>query len=147
VIIAIAGHETTANLLGTAMIRLLTPRLDGVRPIAAIDTIDTIDDRIITELLRLDDPVQAVGRTATADHVINGITIHAGEPALVVLAAANRDPARPDQLQPDRAGPAPLTFGYGAHYCLGAALARLEIAIALQHVLAPSIQPGRSSTD
>jgi cytochrome P450 len=54
VIIAIAGHETTANLLGAAMIRLLTPRLDGVRP---IDAIDAIDDRLITELLRLDGPV------------------------------------------------------------------------------------------
>ncbi|HWF71478.1 MAG TPA: cytochrome P450 [Mycobacterium sp.] len=136
VIIAIAGHETTANLLGAAMIRLMTPSVDGLRP---IDTIDTVDERLTTELLRLDGPVQAVGRTATRDLVINDITIHAGEPALVVIAAANRDPAIfnvPDQLDPDRPGPAPLTFGYGAHYCLGAALARLEIAIALQQVLA-----------
>lgn len=135
-IIAIAGHETTANLLGAAMIRLLTPGRDGIRP---IDAIDAIDDRIITELLRLDGPVQAVGRTATHDHVINDIPIHAGEPVLVVLAAANRDPAvfnKSDQLLPDRPGPAPLTFGHGAHYCLGAALARLETALALQHVLA-----------
>jgi cytochrome P450 len=136
IIIAIAGHETTANLLGTAMIRLLTPRREGIRP---VDAIETLDDRLITELLRLDGPIQAVARTATRDHVINDITIRAGEPVLVVLAAANRDPAtftQPNQLQADRGGPAPLTFGYGAHYCLGAALARLEIAIALQHVLA-----------
>lgn len=136
VIIAIAGHETTANLLGAAMIRLLTPGPDGVPP---IDAIHTVDDGLITELLRLDGPVQAVGRTATADHVIDDIIILAGQPALVVIAAANRDPAifnRPHQLQTDRTGPAPLAFGYGAHYCLGAALARLEIAIALQHVLA-----------
>jgi cytochrome P450 len=135
VIIAIAGHETTANLLGAAMVRLLTGP-HGARP---LDAIDTVNERLITELLRLDGPVQAVWRTATADHVINGITIRAGEPVLVVLAAANRDAAifnQPDQLQADRPGPAPLTFGYGAHYCLGAALARLEIAIALQHVLA-----------
>lgn len=135
VIIAIAGHETTANLLGTAMIRLLTGP-DGTRP---LDAIETVNDQLITELLRLDGPVQAVGRTATEDHVINDITIHAGQPVLVVVGAANRDPAifnRPDQLLTDRPGPAPLTFGYGTHYCLGAALARLEITTALQHILA-----------
>jgi cytochrome P450 len=136
IIVAIAGHETTANLLGAAMIRLLTPTTEGVRP---IDTIDTIDDRLITELLRLDGPAQAVPRTATQDHVLCDVTIHAGEPVLVVLAAANRDPTvfnKPDQLRTDRPGPAPLAFGHGAHYCLGAALARLEISIALQHVMA-----------
>lgn len=135
VVIAIAGHETTANLLGSAMIRLLTPGPDGQRP---VDAIDTGDEGLVTELLRLDGPVQAVGRTATEDHVLDGVVIHAGEPALAVLAAANRDPAvfhHPDQLRTDRTGPAPLAFGYGAHYCLGAALARLEIAIALRHVL------------
>jgi hypothetical protein len=96
VIIAIAGHETTANLLGAAMIRLLTPRLDGVRP---IDAIDAIDDRLITELLRLDGPVQAVGRTAPHDHVLNDITIHAGEPVLVVLPP-------PTAIRPFSTGPA-----------------------------------------
>jgi cytochrome P450 len=135
VVIAIAGHETTANLLGAAMIRLLTPAPDGHRP---VDAVDTVDEGLITELLRLDGPVQAVGRTATEDHVLDGLVIHAGEPALVVLGAANRDPAvfpDADQLRTDRTGPAPLAFGYGAHYCLGAALARLEIRIALRHVL------------
>jgi cytochrome P450 len=136
IIIAIAGHETTANLLGAAMIRLLTPAHHGIRP---IDTIDVVDDRLITELLRLDGPAQAVVRAATHDHTFSEVTIHAGEPALVVLAAANRDPVifdSPDQLRTDRPGPAPLTFGHGAHYCLGAALARLETATALQRVLA-----------
>jgi cytochrome P450 len=136
IIIAIAGHETTANLLGTAVVRLLTPAADGGRP---IDSIETIDDPLITELLRLDGPVQAVWRTATRDHVMDDVTIHAGEAAVVVLAAANRDPAvfnSPNQFQPDRPRPAPLTFGHGAHYCLGAALARLEIAIALRHIVA-----------
>jgi cytochrome P450 len=136
IIIAIAGHETTANLLGAAMIRLLTPAHHGIQP---IDIIDVVDDRLITELLRLDGPAQAVVRTATRDHTFSEVTIHAGEPALVVLAAANRDPAifdSPDQLRINRAGPAPLTFGHGAHYCLGGALARLETATALQRVLA-----------
>lgn len=136
IIIAIAGHETTANLLGAALIRLLTPGRDGVRP---VDSIDTVDERLVTELLRLDGPAQAVTRTATHDQIFGDTTISAGEPALVILAAANRDPTvfdNPDQLQTGRAGPAPLSFGHGAHYCLGAALARLETTLALQHVLA-----------
>ncbi|MCV7220920.1 cytochrome P450 [Mycolicibacterium elephantis] len=136
VIIAVAGHETTANLLGAALIRLLTHRPDGNRP---IDTVGAVDDRLVTELLRMDGPVQAVGRTATRNHTIEGVAISAGQLALVVLGAANRDPLifnRPEQLQPDRAGPAPLSFGYGAHFCLGAALARLELTVALRHLLA-----------
>ena len=109
IIIAIAGHETTANLLGAALIRLLTPGRDGVRP---VDSIDTVDERLVTELLRLDGPAQAVTRTATHDQIFGDTTISAGEPALVILAAANRDPTvfdNPDQLQTGRAGPAPLS--------------------------------------
>lgn len=135
-IIAVAGHETTANLLGAAMIRLLAPLPNGSR---SIDASHTIDGALMTELLRLDGPVQAVLRTATRDHVIDGVTISANEPVLVVLAAANRDPdvfPEPNQLQPCRNGPTPLAFGHGSHYCLGAALARLEIHIALTTVLA-----------
>lgn len=136
IVIAIAGHETTANLLGSAMVRLLAPTADGARP---IDTIDSVNDVLVTELLRLDGPVQAVTRTATQDHIIDNIAVRAGEPALVVLAAANRDPVvynEANQFQADRRGPAPLAFGYGAHYCLGAALARLEMVITLRHILA-----------
>ncbi|ORB87549.1 cytochrome [Mycobacterium kansasii] len=135
IIIAIAGHETTANLLGAALIRLMTPQPDGTR---LIDTINTVDEKLITELLRLDGPAQAVTRTATIDHLIDDVPIGKGQPALVVLAAANRDPSvfnKPDRIQLHRPGPAPLTFGHGAHYCLGAALARLETAITLNQVL------------
>lgn len=134
-LIAVGGHEPTATLLGAAVVRLLTPTPDRIRP---IDSIDTIDDRMVTELLRLDGPVQAIPRTATHDQFINDIVIHAGEPVLVVIAAANRDPAifnSPDQFRLDRTGLPPLAFGYGAHFCLGAALARLEIAIVLRSIL------------
>jgi cytochrome P450 len=135
ILIAVAGHETTANLLGAAMIRLLTPHPDGTRP---TDSISTTDQSLTTELLRLDGPAQAVMRTATTNHTLGDVTIKAGEPALVAIAAANRDPAvytDPEQLQPNRAGPAPLSFGHGAHYCLGSALARLEITAALDRIL------------
>ncbi|GBG36227.1 cytochrome P450 [Mycobacterium montefiorense] len=136
VIILVAGHGTTANLLGAAMIRLLKPGPTGVR---LVDTVDTVDDRLVSELLRLDGPVQVVGRTATRDQDVGGVAIHAGEVAYAVIGAANRDPevfSWPRRLRIDRPGPAPLAFGYGSHYCLGAALARLEIAVALQHILA-----------
>jgi cytochrome P450 len=134
-IIAIAGHETTANLLGAATIRLLNGPT-GHRP---FDAIHDISNAVVTELLRLDGPVQAVTRTATRDQRINDTTVAAGQSVLVVLAAANRDPAvftEPDQFRPERNGPSPIAFGYGAHYCLGAALARLEVGTALRYLKA-----------
>jgi len=135
ILIAVAGHETTANLLGAAVMRLLQPGQDGVR---AIDNLDSTDSALLTELLRLDGPVQATARTATQNQRICGAEIAAGQQALVVIAAANRDPGvfnEPDQFRPARAGPAPLSFGYGGHYCLGAALARLETTVALRRIL------------
>jgi cytochrome P450 len=136
ILIAIAGHETTANLLGTAMIRLLTPGRDGSR---IMDGLDAVDAPVINELLRLDGPVQATARTATQNKVIGEVEIRSGETALVIIAAANRDPAvfeRPAEFWLTRTGPAPLAFGHGAHYCLGASLARLETTVALRRILA-----------
>jgi len=136
ILIAVAGHETTANLLGAAMIRLLTPKPDGTR---IVDGLEVADPAVVTELLRLDGPVQATARTATRDQLIGDVEITKGQQALVVVAAANRDPAvfeAPDRFRLGRDGSAPLTFGYGAHYCLGAALARLETTVALRRILA-----------
>ncbi len=135
ILIAVAGHETTANLLGAGLIRLLTPGADGSR---IVDHVDPADPGLVTELLRLDGPVQAAARTATESQHVGGVEIAVGQTALVVVAAANRDPAvfdEPDRFRPDRTQIAPLSFGYGAHYCLGAALARLEITVALREVL------------
>ena len=136
VLIAVAGHETTANLLGTAMIRLLTDRADGTR---IVDGLGPFDPSLISELLRLDGPVQATARTATEDQVVGDVEIAHRQPALVIVAAANRDPAvfdEPDQFRLGRRGPAPLAFGFGAHHCLGAALARLETTVALRLIFA-----------
>jgi cytochrome P450 len=135
ILIAVAGHETTANLLGAAIVRLLTPGPDGTR---IADGIDAEDPALVTELLRLDGPVQSTARTATVDQVVGGVEIRSGESVLVVIAAANRDPAvfdEPARFRLDRSAPAPLSFGYGAHYCLGAALAKLELTVALPKVL------------
>jgi cytochrome P450 len=136
ILIAVAGHETTANLLGASIIRLLHPDADGHR---IVDNLDPSDPTLLNELLRLDGPVQATARIATEDQRIGDSVITAGQRALVVIAAANRDPTvfdQPDQLRPGRSGPAPLAFGYGGHYCLGAGLARLETTVALRHIFA-----------
>ncbi|OLP03293.1 cytochrome [Mycolicibacterium porcinum] len=135
ILIAVAGHETTANLLGAGLVRLLTPDEAGSCP---ADGIDPAAPTLVTELLRLDGPVQATARTATVDQTLGGIDISCGETVLACVAAANRDPAvydDPDVFRPGRSGPAPLAFGHGAHYCLGAPLARLETAAALRHIL------------
>lgn len=136
ILIAVAGHETTANLLGAGTVRLLQAGTDGSR---LIDNLDPDDAAVLNELLRLDGPVQATARAATQHQRICGAEIAAGQQALVVVAAANRDPGvfnEPGQFRPRRSGPAPLAFGYGAHYCLGAALARLEVTVALRRILA-----------
>jgi cytochrome P450 len=136
ILIAVAGHETTANLLGSGLVRLLTPGPDATR---IVDRIDTTDPAMVAELIRIDGPVQSTVRTATADQVMGGVDIQAGQSALVAIAAANRDPAvfdEPARFRLDRNGPAPLSFGYGAHYCIGAALARLELTTALPKILA-----------
>lgn len=136
ILIAVAGHETTANLLGTGMFRLLAVGPDGAR---IADGLDAADPSLISELLRLDGPVQATARTATEDQCIGDVEIVCGGQVLVVVAAANRDPAvfdEPDRLRLGRGGPPPLAFGYGAHHCLGRALAQLETTVALRRVLA-----------
>jgi cytochrome P450 len=136
ILIAVAGHETTANLLGAALVRLLTSESGGASPASWIDA---GDPAVITELLRLDSPVQAAVRTAAQDTPVGGVEVAERSTALVVVAAANRDPAvfdEPDKFRLSRSGPAPLTFGYGAHHCLGANLARLEITAALPKILA-----------
>jgi cytochrome P450 len=136
ILIAVAGHETTANMLGAGLITLLTPADDGSR---IVDRIDPADTALVSELLRLNGPVQSTARTATADHMISGVEIQSGQSVLAVVGAANRDPAvfdEPARFRLDRRGPAPLSFGYGAHYCLGAALAQLELSMAIPKILA-----------
>jgi cytochrome P450 len=135
ILIAVAGHETTANMLGAGIVTLLTPADGGSR---VLDRVNPADPALVTELLRLHGPVQSTVRTATTDHTIAGTRIAADDTVLVVVAAANRDPAvfdQPDQFRLDRHGSAPLSFGYGAHYCLGAAVAQLELGTAIPKIL------------
>jgi cytochrome P450 len=90
---------------------------------------------LVEELLRLQPPVQMLpNRTALADIAVGDVTIPAGSPVVLLLAAGSRDPARfedPGRLDPDRRDNQHLGFGGGIHYCFGAPLARLEVQIAL----------------
>ncbi|MCF6526123.1 cytochrome P450 [Streptomyces sp. JJ36] len=135
-ILLFAGFETTVNLIGNGTYALL--RDPGQR--ARFQDAVTRDDApfvasAVEELLRYDGPVEmATWRFATEPVELGGQRIAEGEPVLVVLAAADRDPERfprPDVLDLGRGDNQHLGYGHGIHYCLGAPLARLEGRIAL----------------
>ncbi len=134
VLLLLAGHETTANLIGNGTLALLRhpDQLTRLRDDPALDRV------AVEELLRYDSPVQYDGRTALEDVELAGVTVRAGEAAIVSLGAANRDPAvfdEPDRLDLERADLHHLAFGAGIHYCLGAALARLEGQLAIPRLV------------
>lgn len=137
-----AGHETSMGLIGNAALSLIR-HPNELRKL-------TLDPSLIgsamEECLRYDSPVQIAGRVVTQEVEIGGRTLEPGEVVAVLLGAANRDPARfakPDELDVEREGNAPLSFGGGIHYCLGAKLGRVEAEIALTALLHrfPSLQP------
>jgi len=132
--LAIAGHETTTNLIGNGLLALLREpdQLERLRgDLALLPT-------AIEELLRYDGPVQATLRVAREDVEIGGHAIEAGSLLLVGIGAANHDAdvfADPEQLDVARDPNPHLAFGFGAHFCLGAPLARLELATSFSTVL------------
>jgi len=130
----VAGHETTANLIGNGTSALLTHR-DQLR---RWHDDPSLTATAVEELLRFDSMVQLVVRGATEDVEVGGHRFRAGDHAILLLGAANRDPARfddPDRLDLGRDDGPHLTFGHGIHYCLGAALARLQGGVALGSVV------------
>jgi cytochrome P450 len=135
VLILVAGHETTTNLIGNAVLALLR-HPDQRRRLAADPALMR---PAVEEFLRFDSVVQATARIALEDACVAGVTIPKGEAALLVIGAANRDPAQfeePDRLDLARADNRHLAFGQGAHFCLGAGLARAEAQLALATLLA-----------
>ena len=137
----VAGHETTMNLIGNGMAALLR-HPDQLRRLR--DDPGLIQSGI-EELLRFDGPVHLTGRIATEDLDVAGVTVEKGQAVLSLLAAANRDPAEfpdPDHLDIAREPNHHLTFSYGMHYCLGAALARVEGRVAIGSLVRrfPSIE-------
>ena len=133
----VAGSITTAYLIGTAMGALLEhPELqDRARRDPA-----TIAN-VIEESLRYDTPTQLMFRTATDTVEVAGTKIPAGATVLPLIGSANRDPlvfVDPDRFDPDRDLGTHMAFGHGVHFCLGAALARLEATTAVQELVARS---------
>jgi cytochrome P450 len=129
-----AGFETTTHLIGNGVLALLRnpDQLDRLRADR------TLVRPAVEELLRYDSPVQLAARTAYEDLTIGDTSVPAGSVVLALLGAANRDPARfgdPEQLDVGRDEGPPMSFGGGIHFCLGAALARLEGQIVLDRLL------------
>jgi cytochrome P450 len=134
-LLLVTGHETTVNLIGNGVLAFLRHpeqrELLRARP--------ELLARAIEEILRYDSPVtMSTWRFTTEPMEIAGTEVPAGEPILVALAGANRDPGRftdPDRfdITADRA--AHLSFGHGVHHCVGAGLARIEGGIAISTLL------------
>lgn len=132
-LLLVAGHETTSNLIANATLALGHHR-DQLELLARNPT---LVPAAIEELLRWDSPVQVTGRVTLSLARLAGRHLRRGEHVAVMIGAANRDPAvfpDPDRLDVARPAPAHLAFGHGAHYCVGAALARAEAAEVLRRL-------------
>jgi pimeloyl-[acyl-carrier protein] synthase len=130
ILLLIAGHETTVNLIGNGTLALLRhpDQLRRLRDNPAL--IGTA----VEELLRFDGPVQRTARIPSEDVVIDGRTIAKGEMVMPFIGAADRDPVQfpdPDRLDIGRTDNRHIAFGWGIHFCLGAPLARVEGQIAI----------------
>lgn len=133
-LLLIAGHETSTNLIGNGLLALLQhpDQIQHLREDASLI------GKTVEEVLRYDPPVQLVWRQTMQALEIGGRQIEAGQVVLLNLAAANRDPDQfrePDRFDITRQETRHVGFGYGAHFCLGAPLARLEGQLALQTML------------
>lgn len=135
VLLIVAGHETTVNLIGNGMFALLR----NPEQLALLKANPTLIPNAIEEFLRYDGPVErATMRFAAEDVEIGGQLIRRGQAVNVVLASAGHDTeefAHPEQLDVTRNNNRHLGFGFGVHYCVGAPLARLEGRIAISTLL------------
>ncbi|MEV7354112.1 cytochrome P450 [Kitasatospora sp. NPDC091276] len=131
VLLLIAGHETTVNLITNGVLTLLRQP----ESLELLRDKPELMPRAVEELLRYEPPVQLLPqRTALTDIEVAGVTVPKGAPLILVLAAANRDPLRfrePDRFDPNRPDNQHLGFGSGVHSCFGAPLARVEAQLAL----------------
>ena len=134
VLIFIAGHETTVNLLGNGLLALLQ-HPDQLRQLRADPA---LLPGAVEELLRYDSPVQRTARVTNSEVELRGKTIPRHALVVAAIGAANRDPERfaePDRLDLARRDKDHIAFGFGIHFCLGAPLARIEAQVALGTLL------------
>ena len=136
ILLYVAGHETTVNLIGNGTLALVRDRqqleLWRDRP--------ELDENAVEELLRYDSPVQMSGRVTIEDYEVDGTVIPAGSRIIAGLAAANRDPEAfgpdADKVRVDRENARQqVSFGAGIHHCLGASLARMEGRVAMSSLI------------
>lgn len=140
IITLIGGHETTTNLIASGFLTLL----HNPESFELLRSRPDIAKAAVEELLRYESPVQHTARIAHADFELGGKTILKGSRIVVVLAAANRDPNRfpdPDRLNLLREDNRQVAFGWAAHFCFGAPLARMEGQIAFNTLLRRLVNP------
>jgi cytochrome P450 len=133
-LLLVAGYETTTNLLGNSAVVLAQHRQTRRR--LAADR--TLLGPAVEELLRYDSPAQGLSRTLTRDVTLHDTTMRQGEKVLLLFGSANRDERAfpdPDVFDIERTSEHQVAFGRGIHFCLGAALARMEARIALDALL------------
>ncbi len=134
-LLLVGGHETTTHLIGNSVLALLRNPVE----LQKLRKNPGLIEGAVEELLRYDGPIYMLGRRATEDVEVGAVKIRAGEIVAGLVHAGNRDPAvfvDPDRLDVSRKGARNLTFGHGIHYCIGAALGRLETQVALSALIA-----------
>lgn len=134
IIVMVGGQETTTTLVGNGLLTLL----ENPEQLQRLKADPSLVPLAVEELLRYESPVQKTARIATQDLELGGKKIRRRQAVVAVLAAANRDPERfpdPDRLDLGRQDNRHVAFGWAAHFCLGAALARLEAQIAFETLL------------
>ncbi len=134
IVTMVGGQETTTNLIGNGILSLLR----HPHELAKLRSDLSLIPSAVEELLRYESPIQHTGRLAPADVELAGRQIRRRQAVIAVMGAANRDPERfpdPDRLDITRQDNRHLAFGYAAHFCFGAPLARIEGQIALDAVL------------
>ena len=134
-LLLLAGHETTTNLIGNGALALLR----NPDQLARLRSDPTLAPSAAEECLRYDAPVQLTSRRAVEDVVLGGIHIAREAEVDVFIGSTNRDAAQfdhPDRFDIGRRATSHLAFGHGAHFCVGAPLARLEGEVALGRLAA-----------
>jgi cytochrome P450 len=134
ILLLIAGHVTTANLIGNGVLLLM----EHPDQLQLLQRDPALINPAIEEMLRFESPGKIVGRTSLIDRQLGGCTIRAGQRVIVLLGAANRDPGQfpdPERFDITRTPAAHLAFGGGPHFCLGAALSRAEAQETLRQLL------------
>lgn len=134
ILLVIAGHETTVNLISNSVLALL----NHPNQLNKLKENPSLIERAVEEFLRYESPTQMIARIASEDIEINDVTIKKGEHIYLLLGAVNRDPKtfiNANVLDITRNPNPHLAFGYGIHFCIGSTLARIEAQIAIQTLL------------